>query len=112
MDNCLPPTNTLLAPNFLKMWFNDPVENGEEDETVCTLRPANFGEPGYGVLALTTAVSIKQGAEDQGEMGAYHARHYAAAIDALQRKLTAYLPVGQEIAISYDPLLSLTPPTL
>ena len=112
IEACRTPTNTLQTPNFLKLWFKDPVEDSEDTETICTLRPAKFGEPGYGVLDLTTHASIKQGAEDQGEMGAYHSRHYAAAIDALKRKLTAYLPVGQEIAISYDPLLSLTPPTL
>lgn len=107
---CLTPTNTTRGPNFLRMWLQDLDEDGETK--TCALRPPRFGELGYGVLDLTTAPSILQGAEDQGEMGAYHSAHHAAAIDALRRKMTAFLPVGQEIAISYDPMLAQTPPTI
>jgi hypothetical protein len=117
-DDCITPTNTSRGPNFLRMWFHDPIAVETDDtpidlhDTVCVQRRPRFGEAGYGVLDLTTAPAILQGAEDQGEMGGYHNRHHAAAIDALRRKLTAFLPVGQEIAISYDPLLAHTPPTL
>lgn len=95
------PSNTTDPPNFIQLWF--------EDGEGCVLRPALFGEPGAGVLDLTSSETIRSGAEDEGEMGAYHHAHHAASIRALALKLTDYLPFGQEIAIRYDPHL-LRPP--
>jgi len=91
------PSNTDDDPNFIRLWFE------EGDSSV--LRPALFGEPGAGVLNLTTSEAIRSGAEDEGEMGAYHHMFHAASIRALRLKLTDYLPLGQEIAIRYDPYL-------
>lgn len=92
------PSNTDDDPNFVRLWF---VEEGDS----CVLRPALFGEPGAGVLNLTTSDAIRSGAEDEGEMGAYHHMFHAARIRALRLKLNDYLPLGQEIAIHYDPHL-------
>lgn len=92
------PSNTDDDPNFVRLWF---VEEGDS----CVLRPALFGEPGAGVLNLTTSDAVLSGAEDEGEMGAYHHMFHAARIRALQLKLTDYLPFGQEIAVRYDPHL-------
>lgn len=91
------PSNTDDDPNFIRLWFE------EGDSSV--QRPALFGEPGAGVLNLTTSEAIRSGAEDEGEMGAYHHMFHAARIRALRLKLTDYLPLGQEIAIRYDPYL-------
>ncbi|MEM7505605.1 MAG: hypothetical protein AAF415_02580 [Pseudomonadota bacterium] len=98
------PSNTDNDPNFIRLWFQD----GDE----CVLRPALFGEPGSGVLDLTSSPRVLEGAEDQGEMGAYHHRFHAAQIRALELKLTDYLPLGQEIAIRYDAYLSRPPASL
>lgn len=95
------PSNTDADPNFIRLWFPD----GDD----CVLRPALFGEPGAGVLDLTSSSTVLAGAEDEGEMGAYHHRHHAASIRALELKLTDYLPFGQEIAIRYDPYLARPP---
>ena len=91
------PSNTDDDPNFIRLWF----EEGDSS----MLRPALFGEPGAGVLNLATSEAVRSGAEDEGEMGAYHHMFHAARIRALRLKLTDYLPLGQEIAIRYDPYL-------
>ena len=57
------------------------------------------------MLNLATSEAVRSGAEDEGEMGAYHHMFHAARIRALRLKLTDYLPLGQEIAIRYDPYL-------
>ncbi|MEX2518035.1 MAG: hypothetical protein WD969_01740 [Paracoccaceae bacterium] len=95
------PSNTDDDPNFLRLWFDDGGG--------CVLRPAVFGEPGAGVLDLTSSPAIREGAEDEGEMGAYHHMFHAAQIRALKLKLTDFLPLGQEVAIRYDPYLSRPP---
>jgi len=91
------PSNTTDDPNFIQLYFRDGSD--------CVLRPAEFGEPGAGVLDLTTSVAIREGAEDDGEMGAYHHMFHAAQIRALETKLGAFSPFGQDIAITYDPHL-------
>ncbi|MCB1494002.1 MAG: hypothetical protein KDJ77_19720 [Rhodobiaceae bacterium] len=85
-------------PNFISLWFDDPAG--------CTLRPAQFGEPGAGVLDLTTSKAITTGAEDGGEMGACHHLYFQASLAAVRRKLADFLPLGQEVAIRYDPHLA------
>lgn len=92
------PNNTTDDPNFVRLYFRD----GEK----CVLRPAVFGEPGCGVLDLTTSSAIRRGAEDEGEMGAYHHLYHSAQLRAVKLKLRDFLPLGQEIAIRYDPRLT------
>jgi len=101
------PANTATTPRFTHRWLTTV-----ESDQACTLRLPQYGEPGYGVLDTTAAQDIASGAEDEGEMGAYHHKFYAASLRALQKKLTNYLPLGQEIALIYDPHLSLNPPVL
>ncbi|MBK0327763.1 hypothetical protein I5535_10710 [Rhodobacteraceae bacterium F11138] len=78
----------------------------------CVLRLPRYGEAGCAVLDTTAPDSIAAGAEDEGEMGAGHHLYLAAGRRALEKKLTAFLPLGQEIALRYDPLLAQTPPEL
>jgi hypothetical protein len=89
----------------VQRWFRDADEP-------CVFRLPHYGEPGYGVLDTTAPASITGGAEDEGELGAHHHHFFAAALRALQNKLTHFLPLGQEIALAYDPMLALTPPRL
>ena len=92
------PNNTEDDPNFIRLYFKDGNK--------CALRQARFGEPGCGVLNLTTSAAIREGAEDDGEMGAYHHRYHSAQLRAVKLKLRDFLPLGQEIAIRYDPRLA------
>ncbi|GAB4191974.1 MAG: hypothetical protein Tsb002_21290 [Wenzhouxiangellaceae bacterium] len=64
-----------------------------------------FAQRSCGVLHPACAASISQGAEDGGEMGAYHDRYYSQLPQAVTDKLHDYLPVGLEAVIIPDPRL-------
>ncbi|MCP5086622.1 MAG: hypothetical protein GY952_07470 [Rhodobacteraceae bacterium] len=99
------PANTSDMPRFIRLWFDDGAGN-------CVLRLPEYGEPGYGVLDTAAPASLTAGAEDDGEMGAGHGLYHAAGLRALDKKLQNFLPLGQEIAFFYDPLLAQVPPKL
>ena len=98
--------NTRTEPVFTQRYKRpSPLEP-------CRLNLPEFGEPGYGVLDLHAPDAIATGAEDEGEMGAHHHLYLSARVHALARKLSNYLPVGQEVHLLYDPLLILRSPVL
>jgi hypothetical protein len=70
---------------------------------------SEFGAPGCGVLCPSTSEAIRFGAEDGGEMGAYHHRHYSLLMAAVLDKLNEFLPVGIEAAIVPDERLLQVP---
>ncbi len=72
--------------------------------------PAVYGLPGCGVLHPATSPAIRFGAEDGGEMGAYHREAHNLAMAALVEKLRDYLPVGLEAVVAYDRRLREPPP--
>ena len=55
-----------------------------------------FGEPGCGVIHPAATFAIRHGAEDGGEMGCFHHRHYVLREQAVVDKLKEFLPVTQE----------------
>ncbi|WP_281556864.1 hypothetical protein [Thalassomonas sp. RHCl1] len=69
-----------------------------------------FGEPGCGVLWANSSESIKYGAEDGGEMGAYHDDLMILKQDAVIDKLADFLPVGFEAVLVSDVSLNCAPP--
>ncbi len=70
-----------------------------------------FGAPGHGVLHPATSDTICFGAEDGGEMGAYHQRRYCLQNAAVLDKLEDFLPLGIEAALIPDPRLLQPPPS-
>ncbi|MCB1744637.1 MAG: phage tail protein [Gammaproteobacteria bacterium] len=70
-----------------------------------------FGERGCAVLHPATPDAICHGAEDGGEMGAFHDRHHCLRRAAIHDKLKDYLPVGQKAVLIPDPRLLRTPPS-
>jgi hypothetical protein len=73
---------------------------------------SQFGVGGCGVLLPSSGPEIEAGAEDGGELGAYHHRGHAVRARAVLEKLRDYLPVGQVAVIIPDPKLGFAPPTL
>ena len=73
---------------------------------------SSFAVPGSGVLLPLSGPAIEAGAEDGGELGAYHHRGHAVHAHAVLDKLRDYLPVGQIAVIIPDPKLNFPPPTL
>ncbi len=65
-------------------------------------RSARFGEPGCAVLHPATPDSVGFGAEDGGELGAYHSWRYSLLMAAVPDKLKEFLPVGMEAVIVPD----------
>lgn len=93
-------TNTQAQPVFGEFRFCG------DDEP----RNADYGERSYGVLGPHTPRSIRFGAEDGGEMGAYHHRHYALKTEAMLLKIREFLPVGIEPVLIEDERLLHVPP--
>ena len=79
--------------------FGDIVGNTTEMPVFYTTQ---WGEPGCGVIHPVSPESIRNGAEDGGEMGAFHHRAYALAWEAVIQKLNDYLPVGMGVALIPD----------
>jgi hypothetical protein len=71
---------------------------------------ALFGDRGCAVLHPASAASVRFGAEDGGEMGAYHERRYSLQVAAVLDKLEDFLPVGIEAVLIPDHRLLQTPP--
>ena len=72
----------------------------------------DFSVIGLGTLTEADDYSLRFGAEDGGEMGAFHAFRYSAQIDAIKRKLKDSLPVGITPVIIRDSILACPPPKL
>lgn len=71
-----------------------------------------FGLPGCGVLHPAAAEALRFGAEDGGELGAYHGRHYNLRLQAVLEKLATFLPVGMEAVWVPDETMRCAPPTV
>jgi hypothetical protein len=72
---------------------------------------AGFGTRGGAVLDPATSDAIRFGAEDGGEMGAYHDLGYARQDQAIVEKLEDHLPYGLVPVLIPDPRLHVTPPS-
>lgn len=71
---------------------------------------SSFGAPGCGVLHPEAPERICFGAEDGGEMGAYHHRRYCLREHAVRSKLDEFLPVGTRPVLVRDERLTHAPP--
>lgn len=69
-----------------------------------------FGERSCGVLHPATPDDICFGAEDSGEMGAYHEQRHCLRREAIVDKLSDYLPVGIKAVVIPDERLLCAPP--
>ncbi len=61
-----------------------------------------FGRRGCGVLHPATPRALRQGAEDGGEMGAFHENHLSLLAEAVIEKLKDFLPVGLDAVVIPD----------
>lgn len=77
----------------------------EDDEDALRVRPQftslRYGDPGYGQLALRTAAEIREGADDEAEMGAFHELFEPQRETNLRVRLDEYLRFGLEAGIFY-----------
>src|SRR5260370_31903522 len=61
-----------------------------------------YGDPGYCKLFSVTDDLIRRGAEDGGEMGAFHFVLAPLRETDLRTRMTEYLPVGLEFGVFYE----------
>ena len=61
-----------------------------------------YGQPAYAKLVPTTDPAIRQGADDSGEMGAFHFLFAPLREADLRIRLAEYIPVGLEFGIFYE----------
>ena len=61
-----------------------------------------YGDPGYCKLWPSTDDAIRRGADDEGEMGAFHFVLAPMRENDLKIRLQEYLPAGLEIGIIYQ----------
>jgi hypothetical protein len=61
-----------------------------------------YGDPGYAKLLPSTSDAIRRGADDGGEMGAFHFVLAPLRETDLRVRLQEYLPVGLEVGIVYQ----------
>ena len=88
------PANTHDLPVFFDFELRDP------DGTLH--RSTEFGRPGCGVLHPACPDSLRFGAEDGGEMGAYHHLRHTLQQAAVLAKLEDFLPIGIEAVLLPD----------
>ena len=72
----------------------------------------HFGSPGCAVLHPDTSAALRFGAEDGGEMGAYHALAYTLREQAVIAKLQDALPLDMEAVLATDASLGTAPPVM
>jgi hypothetical protein len=61
-----------------------------------------YGDPAYGKLLTETADDVRRGADDGGEMGAFHFLLAPQRETDLRVRLQEYLPVAMEVGIFYQ----------
>ena len=58
-----------------------------------------YGNPGYAQLAVTCADEIKQGADDESEMGVFHDLYRPQREANLRQRLQEFTPAGMDVGL-------------
>ena len=86
--------------------FRDQDQGGlrfiENTRQAPVMYSSQYGERGCGVLHPATPAAIRHGAEDGGEMGAYHRDYLSLLAEAVVDKLHDYIPVGLQAVVIPD----------
>ena len=61
----------------------------------------SYGHPGYGQLLRRCAIEIREGADDEAEMGAFHDLFQPQRETNLRVRLDEYLRFGLEAGVFY-----------
>lgn len=80
-------------------------QKDESEQEMSRLRPmftsTRYGDAAYGQLSARCAVEIRQGADDEAEMGAFHHLYQPQREANLRTRLDEYLRFGLEAGIFY-----------
>jgi hypothetical protein len=90
----------LPAGSVIPRQFECVEENSAGPRPI--LHSLRYGDPRYAKLSPSTDPSIRQGADDGGEMGAFHFDLAPLRENDLTVRIQEYLPVGLEFGIFYQ----------
>ena len=79
-----------------------PVSSAEEHRVTPQFTSLRYASGAYAQLAASTPVEIRRGAEDEGEMGAFHHLYQPQRETDLRVRLDEYLRVGLDAGIFYE----------
>ena len=79
----------------------DAIRDEVERALVPAFTSTRYGRPAYGQLAPSCPAPILTGAEDEGEMGAFHFLQQAQRVKNLRASLDEYLRFGLEAGIFF-----------
>jgi hypothetical protein len=102
--------HTYLCSNGTANFLTVPCLPNSEDEILSERQPI-IGEVGYGVLSDKNSPEVMNGAQDGGELGAYHDSYHLARLTAAKRKAQGYVPAGTQVFGQYDKRLMADLPT-
>ena len=86
-----------------------PRDAASADDVEPQFVSTSYGEPAYAQLATTCPLEITSGADDEGEMGAWHWVQAPLRLRNLRLALDEYLRFGLEAGIIIAPQQPLTP---
>ncbi len=104
-DNPAPPEVGCVRYSYVsehQPGKDDGVFSGPVFDGPVVMFTTIFGEPGCAVLLPESSRNITQGAEEGGEIGAYHDDYLSARYEAVTEKLKDYLPLNLETEIITD----------
>jgi hypothetical protein len=103
--NCQPSLALARRARELGLAAVTDLPDLERHLILSSLKPGftslRYGDPGYCQLSASCATEIKQGAEDQAEMGAFHDLYQPQREANLRARLDEYLRFGLEAGIFY-----------
>lgn len=108
--HCRTPRRYRCQPDLVAQAVVDDVSDlskrpGLIASEALRLRPQfasiRYGNPGYAQLALTCSQEIKQGADDESEMGAFHDLFKPQREANLRQRLEEYTPAGMDVGLLY-----------
>src|SRR5262249_50379915 len=76
-----------------------PADQSQETRVRPIFNSLRYGDSGYAQLSLHCASEIREGAEDDAEMGAFHDLFQPQRISNLRTRLDEYLRFGLEAGI-------------
>ena len=103
---CRTPRRYRCQTDLVTQAVNDTVSDlskraGLIASEVMRVRPQftsnRYGNPGYAQLARTCAEEIKQGADDESEMGAFHDLYRPQREANLRQRLEEFVPAGMDV---------------
>jgi len=76
------------------------VQQGSQSQSLFV--SLQYGDPGYSKLLTSTPDAVRRGADDGGEMGAFHFLLAPLRENDLRVRLREYIPAGLEFGIIYE----------